>query len=231
MPFHAAGVHANGSRDNAFSRVVSSYTPSIKALGYACSQIRHAQSRHAQSNQTAQEQMLITLMPTTPKGANDEAAFGNLEGVCLEQSQVESKVSPHLSTLISIAPDAEYVLNQLETCQMVHFACHGISYPRDPSSSGLVLQRVATDGTLEQDHLSVFRISQLRLRHAQIAYLPACSTAENKGMQLRDGVIHIVSGFQVAGFPNVVGSLLSAGDEECVEVATHFYSSLFGMAD
>ena len=171
--------------------------------------------------------MLITLMPTTPKGANDEAAFGNLEGVCLEQSQVESKVSPHLSTLISIAPDAEYVLNQLETCQMVHFACHGISYPRDPSSSGLVLQRVATDGTLEQDHLSVFRISQLRLRHAQIAYLPACSTAENKGMQLRDGVIHIVSGFQVAGFPHVIGSLWPAGDKECVQVASRFYSTLF----
>jgi CHAT domain-containing protein len=110
---------------------------------------------------------------------------------------------------------------------MAHFACHGMSNPTDPSSSGLVLQRVATDGTLEQDHLSVYRISQLRLRHAQIAYLSACSTAENKAARLQDEVIHIVSGFQVAGFPHVIGSLWPAGDNECVEVASGFYSSLF----
>jgi CHAT domain-containing protein len=117
---------------------------------------------------------------------------------------------------------------------MAHFACHGISDPTDPSKSGLVLQRFASDGTLEQDHLSVYRISQLRLRHAQIAYLSACSTAENKSVKLRDEMIHIVSGFQVAGFPHVVGSLWPAGDEECVNVARFFYSSLFehgGMPD
>jgi CHAT domain-containing protein len=37
---------------------------------------------------------------------------------------------------------------------------------------------------------------------------------------------HVVSGFQVAGFPHVVGCLWPAGDEECVEVARLFYSSV-----
>ena len=120
---------------------------------------------------------------------------------------------------------------QLENYQIAHFACHGMSNSTDLSSSGLVLQRAATDGCFEPDHLLVYHISRLQLRHAQVAYLSACSTAESEGAQSRDEVIHIVSGFKVAGFPNVVGSLLSAGDEECVEVATHFYSSLFGMAD
>lgn len=39
-------------------------------------------------------------------------------------------------------------------------------------------------------------------------------------------MIYIVSGFQVAGFPNVVGSLWQAGDEEYKQVASFFYSSL-----
>lgn len=36
----------------------------------------------------------------------------------------------------------------------------------------------------------------------------------------------MVSGFQVAGFPYVVGCLCLAGDSECVEVASRFYASV-----
>jgi tetratricopeptide (TPR) repeat protein len=222
MPFHAAGIHTDASRENALSKVVSSYTPSVKALGYACSQIKCTKN-----DQPTQDQMLIILMPETPRGANDETGFSTLRGVLQEAEKIVRIVSSYVNPVVCTTPDATSVLSQLETCRMAHFACHGMSNPTDPSSSGLVLQRVATDGTLEQDHLSVYRISQLRLRHAQIAYLSACSTAENKAARLQDEVIHIVSGFQVAGFPHVIGSLWPAGDNECVEVASGFYSSLF----
>ena len=222
MPFHAAGIHVNASRDNALSKVISSYTPSFKALGHARSQIKRTQK-----DQPTQDQMLITLMPKTPRGANDEIGFSTLKGVLQEEEKIIRIVSPYVSPVVCTTPDATSVLNQLETCRMAHFACHGMSNPTDPSSSGLVLQRLASDGTLEQDHLSVSRISHLRLKHAQIAYLSACSTAENKAARVRDEVIHIVSGFQVAGFPHVIGSLWPAGDNECVEVACGFYSSLF----
>jgi tetratricopeptide (TPR) repeat protein len=222
IPFHAAGVHAHGCLENALSRVTSSYTPSVKALGHSRSQIKHSWS-----DQLLRDQMLITLMPTMPKGSNDRKRFRPLKGVPREEENILKIVPSHVSTFVSTTPDATSVLSQLENCRMAHFACHGMSNPTDPSSSGLVLQRLALDGTPEQDHLSVSRISQLRLKHAQIAYLSACSTAENKGAQLRDEVIHIVSGFQVAGFPYVIGSLWPAGDNECVEVASDFYSSLF----
>jgi CHAT domain-containing protein len=222
MPFHAAGIHANASRDNALSKVVSSYTPSVKALGYARSQVKRIQN-----DQLTQDQMLITLMPETPRGANDEIGFSTLKGVFQEEEKIVRIVSPYVNPVVCTTPDATSVLSRLETCRMAHFACHGMSNPTDPSSSGLVLQRLASDGTLEQDHLSVSRISHLRLKYAQIAYLSACSTAENKAARLRDEVIHIVSGFQVAGFPHVIGSLWPAGDNECVEVASGFYSSLF----
>ena len=36
-----------------------------------------------------------------------------------------------------------------------------------------------------------------------------------------------MSGFQVAGFSHVIGSLWSAGDDEWVQVTSGFYSELF----
>ncbi|KAL5610889.1 hypothetical protein FOBRF1_007006 [Fusarium oxysporum] len=43
MPFHAAGVHTRGSTENAYCRLISSYTPSIKELAYAQNQAKRAQ--------------------------------------------------------------------------------------------------------------------------------------------------------------------------------------------
>jgi CHAT domain-containing protein len=150
-----------------------------------------------------------------------------LRGVLQEEENIVRIVSPYVNPVVRTMPDTTSILSQLENCRIAHFACHSISDPTDPSRSSLVLQRHATDGTLEQDYLSVSRISHLRLKHAQIAYLSACLTAENKAPRLQDEVIHIASGFQVAGFPHVIGSLWPAGDREHMQVATHFYSTLF----
>lgn len=40
-------------------------------------------------------------------------------------------------------------------------------------------------------------------------------------MRLSDEVLHVVSGFQVAGFRQVVGCLWPSDDNVCVEVAVH----------
>ena len=110
------------------------------------------------------------------------------------------------------------------------FACHGSTDHADPSNSGLILQR--QDGQDRQrDRLTVQRVSELSLSGAHIAYLSACSTAENKAERLSDEVIHVVSGFQVDGFPHVVGCLWPSMDRICVEVvADGFYQSLFQPA-
>jgi CHAT domain-containing protein len=126
--------------------------------------------------------MLITLMLETPRGADDKTGFSTLKGVLEEEEKIVRIVSLYVNPVVRTRPGADDILGQLETCRMAHFAYHGMSNLTDPSSSGLVLQRLASDGTLEQDdHLSVSRILHLRLRHAQIAYLSACLTAENKG--------------------------------------------------
>src|ERR1700727_2991224 len=59
MPFHAAGLHRRGSTENAYSRVISSYTPSIKALAYA----RNCARSTGESRATPGS-LLITTMPT-----------------------------------------------------------------------------------------------------------------------------------------------------------------------
>jgi CHAT domain-containing protein len=118
-------------------------------------------------------------------------------------------------------PRAGQITKALVVCHIAHFACYGTLDSRDPSNSGLILQR--SNGrpgeAFEQDRLIVHRISELQLGHLQIAYLSACSTAENKEAWLLDEVIQVVSGLQEAGFPHVVGCLWAAGDSECVVVA------------
>ncbi len=110
---------------------------------------------------------------------------------------------------------------------MAHCACHGSTDHADPSHSGLLLQRPsAAGGAAEQDRLTVHRISELSLARARIAYLSACLTAENEVAWLSDEVIHVVSGFQVTGFPHVVGCLWPSIDDVCVKVASEFYRLL-----
>ncbi|KAH7165143.1 CHAT domain-containing protein [Fusarium sp. MPI-SDFR-AT-0072] len=222
MPFHAAGVHRRGSNENAYCRMISSYTPSIKALGYAQKQAKRAQE--ALVAQDANE-MLIAVMPTSPKGPNNKKAPKNLRGVEKEMQEILNLTRSHMHTTVHTHPSVDQVIEDLKTCRIAHFACHGTSDFSDPSNSGLILQKsIGPDKALEQDRLTVQRVSDLRLRYAQIAYLSACSTAENKAALLSDEVIHVVSGFQVAGFPHVVGCLWPAGDSECVEVSKRFYS-------
>ncbi|KAF9783588.1 hypothetical protein IL306_009168 [Fusarium sp. DS 682] len=222
MPFHAAGVHTRGSKENAYCRMISSYTPSIKALAYAQNQAKRAQEALVAQDANT---MLIAAMPTSPKGPGDKKAPKNLPGVEEEMREILILTHSHMRATVHTHPSADQVLEVLKTCRIAHFACHGISDYSDPSNSGLILQRsTGPDETLVQDRLTVQRVSDLRLRYAQIAYLSACSTAENKAARLSDEAIHVVSGFQVAGFPHVVGCLWPAGDSECVEVAKRFYS-------
>jgi tetratricopeptide (TPR) repeat protein len=223
MPFHAAGLHMRGSTENAYSRVVSSYIPSIKTLAHTQSRAKNAEGSWA-----AHGSLLIATMPTTPRGRSEKRAPKDLPGVIKEKDEIIRAAHGRIATVVLNQPSAEQVLQILKGCRIAHFACHGTSDKLDPSMSGLLLQKSSNEPSeaSEQDRLTAHRIAQLQLSHTQIAYLSACSTAENKAVQLSDEVIHVVSAFQVAGFPHVVGCLWPAGDSECVEVARRFYSSV-----
>ncbi|KAK4246224.1 CHAT domain-containing protein [Corynascus novoguineensis] len=186
MPFHAAGVHSPGSTENVFSRTISSYTPSIKALGYA--------QHRSRATGTHVRLASDPTMPTTPSQGlqSDARKPPDLPGVVEEKKRIANV----MNTYMSIEP--------------------------------LDLPNQGEGQEAEQDRLTVHRISELSLPHAYIAYLSACSTAENNSTKLSDEVIHVVSGFQVAGFPHAVGCLWPSFDRVCADVASKFYQSLQG---
>ncbi|KAJ9419210.1 CHAT domain-containing protein [Fusarium oxysporum] len=207
MLFHAAGVHTRGSTENAYCRLISSYTPSIKELAYAQNQAKRAQEDlMAQDTNT----MLIAAMPISPKGSGDEKAPKELPRILI-------LTRSHMRTTVYTHPSTDQVLEALKTCRIAHFACHGTSVYSDPSNIPELTS------AWYKNRLTVQRVSDLRLRYAQMAYLSSCSTAENKAARLSDEVIHVMSGFQVAGSPHVVGCLWPAGDSERVEVSKRFY--------
>ncbi|KAH7232458.1 CHAT domain-containing protein [Fusarium solani] len=234
MPFHAAGIHRADSTETAYHRAVSSYAPSIKALAHA--------RKRAKDSETTHGSLLVVSMSTTPAEEGQKAP-PSLPGVTLEKESVLGVTKGRLLAQHMEQPSVSQVLEGLRHCSVAHFACHGSSDHMDPSKSGLILQRQRdvqgdeegkeNDGGAGpvQDRLTVGRISEITLRHARLAYLSACSTAQNKAERLSDEVIHVVSGFLVAGFPHVVGCLWPSNDRVCVEVASGFYSSLFGQGE
>jgi len=133
-------------------------------------------------------------MPTTP-------GLGNLPGVVVEVSRITRLIEEYFVVKPLDGPTAKEVLGQLEHHDIVHFACHGSSNIFDPSESCLLFER-CQPGKVEPetDPLTVGQVAQLRLLVARIAFLSGCSTAEVKVEQLADEVIHLASGFQVAGF-------------------------------
>ncbi|KAB8207480.1 CHAT domain-containing protein [Aspergillus parasiticus] len=208
FPFHAARGFRADENDNTSSRVLSSYTTTIKAL-------LHAKERVPASSPN--EQLLNLLMVTMAHTPGED----DLPGVECKWSMVLDLLgsSVHVNKLDQ--PDSASVMRQIGDCHIAHFVCHGMSDLADPFQSGLLLQ---TNTTIpEKEILSVRKLCKQSLTHGEIAYLSACSTAENRAKQLLDEVVHVVNGFQVAGFRHVIGALWPSDDRVCVKVAKLFY--------
>ncbi|KAN0078521.1 CHAT domain containing protein [Elaphomyces granulatus] len=160
MPFHAAGLHTRGSIENAYSRVISSYTPSIKALAHA----RNC-ARSTGESRAAPGSLLITTMPTTPRARSEKYAPKDLPGAVTEKDEIIKVVHDRI-TIVLNQPSAEQVLESLESYRVAHFSCHGISDSLGPSNSGLILQKSNEPGEVfEQDRLTAHRIAELQLVH------------------------------------------------------------------
>ena len=216
IPFHAAGVHAPGSEENAFSHFISSYTPTIKALEFAREKLAAQVSRPDMESR----RLCVVTMPQTPGKAE-------LPGVQNEFLEIKKTAESVFHITHVLGPDSLRVKEHLKLCHIFHFAGHGESDPIDPFNGCLVLQKTGSSATsFDQDRLNVRDICQIHLPHAFLAYLSACSTAENSTTRLADEVLHLASGFEVAGFVHVVASLWVSDDSTCLEVARSFYQEI-----
>ncbi|OJJ96663.1 hypothetical protein ASPACDRAFT_46834 [Aspergillus aculeatus ATCC 16872] len=223
LPFHAAGDYTTGPHDenrakeNCLDRVISSYTPTIKTLQNSR---RNAQRRAAQAPIQPEDSpsLLIATMPDTP-------GHGTLHGVRREAEAIIDTVRHAMHVNHLAGPSADEILAQISTCELVHFACHGHSDPEDPADSHMLLKKRSSSGFVV-DKLTVSQLLDQATSCAWIAYLSACSTAENRAEKLRDEGIHLTTGFLIAGFPHVIGSLWPASDQVCVYMAAFFYEAL-----
>lgn len=213
LPFHIAGTYSGGAADNTANWAISSYISTLKALAYAR---RHASRMESANGQS--QKLLIVAMPETPD-------YRPLRFVKDEVSAIREATHGKVHCKALSQPNARTVLDQLGDFDIVHFACHGVSDPANPMRSYLVLQETR-DSIARIDKVTVRQISEASLRNARIAYLSACSTAENRAHKLADEVIHLASAFQVAGFCHVISSMWTADDQACISIAKEFYRQL-----
>jgi len=213
LPLHAAGHHTDPpgpQRRTVLDRVVSSHTPTIRAL-------RHARTPRPD----AADRAFIVAMPTTPGLADD----GVLPNVPAEVALLRAHM-PGAEVLIDSAdgddalPTKANVLARLPHAAIAHFACHGAIDPANPSGSRLLLS------DHETDPFTIAGLAPVNLDRARLAYLSACSTALSGGAGLADEAIHLAAAFQLAGFPHVIGTLWEIDDEIAVAIADTFYSHL-----
>ena len=148
LPLHAAG-HLTHPPDpkmrTVMDRVISSYTPTIRALQYAR---QHTPSPTGVPDTAGQT--LIIAMPTTPTPARAAC------NVPAETAMLRTRLPrPVLLTepdtpnddpaAAERTPTKANVLARLPGCTIAHFACHGASHPTDPSRSLLLLHDYDSD--------------------------------------------------------------------------------------
>ncbi|GAA0995860.1 hypothetical protein GCM10009555_090710 [Acrocarpospora macrocephala] len=214
LPLHAAGRQG----DSVLDRVVSSYTPTVRGLRYAREQARRSAGTRA----------LIVAMPTTPGKsgrlwqvpAEREMLRRRLPGAVVLSEPHPGPARPWRKDESDKLPTKANVLDELPTCSIAHFACHGTSDATNPSRSKLLLHDHASDP------FTVASLGPVRLRSPRLAYLSACETALTSNTELVDEAIHLASAFQLAGYPHVIGTLWKVNDRAAFDIADTFYATL-----
>jgi hypothetical protein len=210
LPLHAAGRPDGAAGDCVLDRVVSSYTPTVRALRYARQQ---------------------AAGPDGPGGAlivGVAAVPGSPEADLPDVPEEIARVSDLLPDPIVLTDGADpethptrvNVFAWLPSCSVVHFACHAVSAPGDPLGPMLFLP----------DHegapLNVASLSSISHDRLRLVYLSACSTAQISDARLLDEAIHLTSAFQLAGSRHVIGTLWKIDSHAAVDVAAGFYREL-----
>lgn len=212
-PFHAAGDCTSDLVEGAMDYVVSSYTPTLRALSYA------RQSRDRKLSQSRRDSRFLLVSAPEVYGA------ASLPLVPEEVAAIKTIAKSKMHIVQLDEATARDVLQELPLSSIVHFASHGFSNPTNLENSHLLLN----DPDMS-DSSTILTVRQIRARTspaAELAYLSACSAAENSSPYVADEAIHIASAFQMAGFRHVVGTLCQTKDRACKEVAEEFYRALF----
>jgi hypothetical protein len=202
LPLHAAGHYdADGQStgDAVLDRVVSSYTPTLRAL---------VEARQPLDSPPDDEQILVVALAESPGQVP-------LADVNRERDLIASLFAERLTLLEGEAATWQAVRDELPHHRWAHFSCHGGQDLTDPSHGGLLLH---------DRLLTIADISTGQYR-GEFAFLSACMTAIG-GVNLPDEAITLAAALHYAGYRHVIGTLWSVLDETAADVAKAVYDQL-----
>ena len=211
LPLHAAGYHnevAGGSKRTVVDRVVSSYTPTLRALARtfeARSGLRGDASRRADDD----DRLLVVTVGDAP-GRPRLAGSGH------ERDAIAALLPADRWTLLEgAAATREAVERELPRHRSVHFSCHGYQNLADPSQGGMHLY----DGMLTVTDIIAHEF------RGDFAGLAACQTAVG-GADLLDEAISLATAMHYSGYRHAIATLWSVDDAASAGVFASVYEQL-----
>ncbi|KIY68155.1 hypothetical protein CYLTODRAFT_266675 [Cylindrobasidium torrendii FP15055 ss-10] len=208
LPLHAAGLYDSGDdTTKAFNRIVSSYTPTLSSI-----LPRGGPGTGAGGNGAGK--IAVVIQPNSPLASPTKPALG---GTINEAANIRAHIPANDFTLLEgAAGTVSSVLDAMQHHPWVHLACHGVQNAAEPLESALLLH---------DDHLTLSKLMETKLPHAELAFLSACETAMGDN-NVPNEAVHLAAGMLAAGYKTVVGTLWSIGDYEAPLVADVFYGTL-----
>ncbi|MFJ7586650.1 CHAT domain-containing protein [Streptomyces sp. NPDC097617] len=206
LPLHAAGHHgeaSDGPPRTVLDRVVSSYTPTVRAL--LTTRTRPASAVPA-GNSAGDGRMLFV--------APEPVGLPPLPSIAADRETLAGCFGARLTRLEGADATSEAVLAELERHPWAHFSSHAGQDMNDPGLGTIALR---------EDGLTVYDLAQ-RSYSGEFAFLSACQTAVG-GIDLIDEAITLASALHVAGFRHVIGTLWSVHDGAAADITRDFYAN------
>lgn len=202
LPLHTAGHHhERAAARSVLDRVVSSYTPTLRAL-------LEARRPAAGPDERGLDRLLFVDVPDLP-GAMP------IDNTAEREALFAAFSEDHRTVLGSDAATPDVVLDALPRHRWVHFSCHGDQDLADPSQGLLRL----CDG-----ELTVARIATERFR-GDFAGLSACKTAVG-GVHLPDEAITLAAALHYTGYRHVIAALWSVDNQASAAVFGGLYRAI-----
>ena len=201
FPLHAAGYHGAANGRTVLDRVVSSYTPTLRALNKAM--------KSAPDPAAGPARMLFVGVPESP------GQLSLNQDVAREREILCERFPGRLTILESPDATVSAVRDAMATHRLVHLSCHGHQDPSVPSAAGLLM----FDGTLTIAGISAAR------HGGDFAFLSACSTAAG-GVNLPDEVLTLAAALNYSGYRHVIATLWSVDPAIAAEVSEAVYSRM-----
>ncbi|MFE5807805.1 CHAT domain-containing protein [Streptomyces sp. NPDC056491] len=209
LPLHAAGHHGeivDGPPRTVLDRVVSSYTPTVRALLTARARPGAAATGNGDGSGDEVGRMLFV--------APEPVGLPPLQSIDADREALAGRFGERLTRLEGPDATSEAVLAELHRHPWVHFSSHAGQDMNDPGLGTVALR---------EDGLTVHDLAQ-RSYSAEFAFLSACQTAVG-GIELIDEAITLASALHIAGFRHVIGTLWSVYDGATADITREFYAN------